>query len=231
MRNISAATNPAGVARGGHGAPKLGSALGLDYDFEPWFAGVAKAAPLTVLIFPALFGAGMVLIDTVDGVFMVGAYGWAFVYPARKLWYNLTITAISILVAMLVSCIEALGLLSSKLKLTGAFWMALNALNDDLVSFGLVIIGLFVVSWIVSALIYRWGRFGHLACASIGQIETRGVDMAGTVQGRRRRRPDARQDAQAEQTTGTGQVATWPFEPVGRSNSLGTGRIHAKAGG
>ena len=107
--------------------------------------------------------AGMTLIDTTDGVFMIGAYGWAFVNPLRKLWYNLTITAVSIVVAALIGGIEVLGLTSSKLNLTGAFWETINALNDDLASFGFVIIAIFVSSWIVSAFIYRWKDFGRLA--------------------------------------------------------------------
>ena len=143
-------------------------ALGFDTATEIGLLGISAAqasqgmSPFLILIFPALFTAGMVLVDTTDGVFMVGAYGWAFVNPARKLWYNLTITAVSILVAALIGGIEALGLLSSKLKLTGTFWTFVDALNDDLVSFGFVVIGLFIVSWMVSALIYHWTRFGDL---------------------------------------------------------------------
>ncbi len=76
----------------------------------------------TVMIFPALFTAGMTLIDTTDSVLMVGAYGWAFLNPIRKIWYNLTITAISVLVASLIGGIEALGLIADKLGLEGGFW-------------------------------------------------------------------------------------------------------------
>ena len=73
----------------------------------------------TVMIFPALFIAGMTLIDTTDSVLMVGAYGWAFLNPIRKIWYNLTITAISVVVALLIGGIEALGLIADKLRLEG----------------------------------------------------------------------------------------------------------------
>ena len=76
----------------------------------------------TVMIFPALFTAGMTLVDTTDSVLMVGAYGWAFLNPIRKIWYNLTITAISVLVALLIGGIEALGLIADKLGLEGGFW-------------------------------------------------------------------------------------------------------------
>ena len=76
----------------------------------------------SMLIFPALFTAGMALVDTIDGVFMVRAYGWAFADPIRKLWYNLTITTISVFVALFIGSVEALGLLADKFGLSGTFW-------------------------------------------------------------------------------------------------------------
>ena len=75
-----------------------------------------------IMIFPALFTAGMTLVDTTDSVLMVGAYGWAFLNPIRKIWYNLTITAISVVVALLIGGIEALGLIADKLGLEGGLW-------------------------------------------------------------------------------------------------------------
>ena len=116
----------------------------------------------SVLVFPALFTAGMALVDTTDSAVMVGAYGWAFVNPIRKLWYNLTITAVSVIVALLIGGIEALGLLVDKLKLEGNVWQAISGLNEDLSSFGFIVIGVFVASWILSVLIYRWKRFDKL---------------------------------------------------------------------
>jgi nickel/cobalt transporter (NiCoT) family protein len=116
----------------------------------------------TVMIFPALFAAGMTLVDTSDSVLMVGAYGWAFLNPIRKIWYNLTITAISALVAMLIGGIEALGLLASKLELAGSFWDMVGRLNSGLAGFGYVVIAIFVASWIVSLLIYRWSGLGRI---------------------------------------------------------------------
>jgi nickel/cobalt transporter (NiCoT) family protein len=110
----------------------------------------------TVMIFPALFTAGMTLIDTTDSVLMVGAYGWAFLNPIRKIWYNLTITAISVLVAVLIGGIEALGLISDQLGLAGGFWGVVDNLNDGLANFGYLVIGIFIVSWAVSYLLYRW---------------------------------------------------------------------------
>jgi len=117
----------------------------------------------TVMLFPALFTAGMTLVDTTDSVLMVGAYGWAFLNPIRKIWYNLTITAISALVAFLIGGIEALGLIADKLGLAGGFWVTVGNLNDGLANFGYLVIGIFIVSWIVSYLIYRWQGFDRPA--------------------------------------------------------------------
>src|SRR5437879_12975314 len=76
----------------------------------------------TVLLFPLLFTSGMCLIDTTDGILMLGAYGWAFVKPMRKLYYNLNITLVSVLVALVVGTIEVFGIISSALNLNGGFW-------------------------------------------------------------------------------------------------------------
>jgi nickel/cobalt transporter (NiCoT) family protein len=143
--------------------------LGFDTATEIGLLGISASqasqgmSPLLILIFPALFTAGMTLVDTTDGVFMIGAYGWAFVDPLRKLWYNLTITAVSVAVAALIGGIEALGLISSKLNLTGPFWETIKALNNDLKFFGLVIVALFLLSWVISAVIYRWTDLVRLA--------------------------------------------------------------------
>jgi high-affinity nickel-transport protein len=112
----------------------------------------------TVMVFPALFTAGMTLVDTTDSVLMVGAYGWAFLNPIRKIWYNLTITAISVVVALLIGGIEALGLIADKLGLEGRFWNTVGGLNDGLANFGYLVVGIFIVSWAISYLIYRWRR-------------------------------------------------------------------------
>jgi high-affinity nickel-transport protein len=143
--------------------------LGFDTATEVGLLGISASqashglSPISILIFPALFTAGMTLVDTTDGVFMVRAYGWAFVEPLRKLWYNLTITAASVTIALLIGGIEALGLLAAKLDLDGAFWTSVKGLNEDLGSFGVLVIALFVLSWIVSMLLYRWNGFGDLA--------------------------------------------------------------------
>ncbi|HLZ00599.1 MAG TPA: HoxN/HupN/NixA family nickel/cobalt transporter [Bradyrhizobium sp.] len=112
----------------------------------------------TVMIFPALFTAGMTLVDTTDSILMVGAYGWAFLNPIRKIWYNLTITAISAMVALLIGGIEALGLLAGKLELRGSFWIAISGLNESLANFGYLVVAVFLVSWALSFIIYHWLR-------------------------------------------------------------------------
>jgi high-affinity nickel-transport protein len=109
----------------------------------------------TILVFPALFTAGMSLMDTTDSMVMTGAYGWAFVNPIRKLWYNLTITAASVVVAVFIGGIEALGLIAGKLGLDGGFWSFIGAMNDNLSNFGYAVVGIFIASWIISTAIYR----------------------------------------------------------------------------
>ena len=116
----------------------------------------------SVLVFPALFAAGMSLVDTTDNVLMLGAYGWAFVKPVRKLYYNMTITLVSVLVAFVVGGIEALGLLQSRFQPQGRFWDLVGRLNNHFGALGYFIIGLFLMSWIVSIAIYKWFRFDRL---------------------------------------------------------------------
>ena len=116
-------------------------------------------------VFPALFTSGMTLADTTDGVLMVGAYGWAFVSPVRKLYYNLTITFVSVIVALLVGGLEAIGLLKDQLRLTGRVWDLVGSLNDNLGALGFVIVGVFILSWIGSILIYRVKGFDRLESA------------------------------------------------------------------
>jgi high-affinity nickel-transport protein len=110
----------------------------------------------SIMVFPALFAAGMSLIDTTDGVLMLGAYEWAFIKPIRKLYYNLTITLVSVVVAVLIGGIEALGLAGDQLGLSGWFWDGVGALNDNFGDIGFVIIGVFIATWIVSVVVYRY---------------------------------------------------------------------------
>ncbi len=110
----------------------------------------------SILVFPALFAAGMALIDTTDGVLMLGAYNWAFVKPIRKLYYNLTITLVSVVVAFLIGGIELLGLLGDRLGLSGWFWQAIGGLTNNLNALGLLIIGVFIAAWVGSVALYRY---------------------------------------------------------------------------
>ena len=110
---------------------------------------------LNVLVFPALFTAGMTLIDTADSALMVSVYRWAFIDPLRKLWYNFTITAASVLVAVFIGGVEALGLLGQRLGLSGGAWTVIAGLNDNLAGFGFVVIGLFALAWVGSVAMYR----------------------------------------------------------------------------
>jgi high-affinity nickel-transport protein len=142
--------------------------LGFDTATEIGLLGISAAEAArglslwSILVFPALFAAGMSLIDTTDNILMLGAYGWAFVKPIRKLYYNLTITSVSVVVAFAVGGIEALGLLAGHFHLTGTFWTLIEKLNHNFGVLGYFIIGLFAGSWILSIAIYRWRRFDHL---------------------------------------------------------------------
>jgi high-affinity nickel-transport protein len=142
--------------------------LGFDTATEVALLGISAAAAAKGLsvaamaVFPALFTAGMTLVDTTDGILMVGAYGWAFIKPIRKLYYNLTITFVSVVVALLIGGIEAAGLLKDQLNLSGGVWDLVGSLNDNFGTLGFAIIGVFVLSWIGSVIIYRLKGFDRL---------------------------------------------------------------------
>ena len=135
--------------------------LGFDTATEVSLLGIsatqaAQGLPIwVVLVFPVLFAAGMSLVDTTDGILMLGAYEWAFIRPIRKLYYNLTITLVSVVVAVLIGGIEALGLLADQLELKGRFWDAIGMLNDNFNNLGFIIIGVFILAWLISFVIYR----------------------------------------------------------------------------
>jgi high affinity Mn2+ porin len=121
----------------------------------------SEVSSWSILIFPALFAAAMTLIDTTDGVLMLGAYGWAYRNPIRKLFYNLTITSVSVLVALVVGGIETLGLLAGQFQLKGTFWNAISLLNENFGTLGYGIVALFAASWGVSVIVYRLKRYGR----------------------------------------------------------------------
>src|SRR5437762_10715379 len=97
----------------------------------------------------------MTLLDTTDSVLMVGAYGWAFVKPVRKLYYNMTITFVSVVVAVLIGGIEALNLIAEKFSLSGGIWDTIVGLNDTFGTLGYLIIAVFALSWVGSMAIYH----------------------------------------------------------------------------
>ncbi len=143
-------------------------ALGFETASEISLFGLSAQASNSVsswslLIFPALFAAGMTLVDTTDGVLMLGAYGWAYRNPMRKLFYNLTITSVSVLVALVVGGIETLGLIADQFDLHGVFWDAISGLNNNFGALGYGIVGLFVLSWGLSYLIYRFKGYDRSA--------------------------------------------------------------------
>ncbi|RQV18617.1 HoxN/HupN/NixA family nickel/cobalt transporter [Burkholderia cenocepacia] len=117
-----------------------------------------------VLVFPVLFAAGMSLVDTTDGILMLGAYDWAFVRPVRKLYYNLTITLVSVIVALFIGGIEVFGLLTNQFGLKGGLWDFIDYLDagDNFNNLGFAIIGVFIVAWIVSIVVYRIKGYDNL---------------------------------------------------------------------
>lgn len=142
----------------------LGFLFGLGFDTATEIAllataGTAAAGGLpfyAILALPILFAAGMTLLDTLDGVFMNFAYGWAFTKPVRKVYYNIAITGLSVMVALVVGLIEVCQVLSARLELTGGFWDWCNNLDFNVI--GLVIVGMFIATWAIALAVWRFGR-------------------------------------------------------------------------
>lgn len=140
--------------------------LGFDTATEVGLLGIAGfeatrgLPPLFILIFPLLFTAGMMLLDTTDGILMLGAYGWAYVRPVRKLYYNLNITLVSVLIALVVGTIEIITIVAPALGLTGGFWAYLDKLDFGVL--GGAIIGIFVLSWGISTIIYKVKKYDEI---------------------------------------------------------------------
>jgi high-affinity nickel-transport protein len=157
------------ITRSWHMFP-LGFLFGLGFDTATEIALLGISAnqaaqglsPWAIMVFPVLFSAGMSLVDTLDGHLMLGAYGWAYLKPIRKIYYNMTITLVSVLVAVVIGSIEALGLIAGQLKLQGPVWDAIGTLNDHFGTLGYIIIGIFVLSWAASVLIYKAKGFDAL---------------------------------------------------------------------
>jgi high-affinity nickel-transport protein len=146
--------------------------LGFDTATEVGLLGIAavegtKGLPVyDILLFPLLFTVGMSLLDTTDGVLMLGAYGWAYVKPIRKMYYNMTITLVSVLVAVLVGTIEALSVIGGQLSLRGGFWDRLSNLSGNFGLLGAGIVGLFVGAWVLSTLVYRVRGYDDIEVAA-----------------------------------------------------------------
>ena len=155
---------PHGVAKLADVSGRLLFGLGFDTATEISLFTVAASQASggmtfgTIMIFPALFTAGMTLVDTTDSVLMVGAYGWAFLNPIRKIWYNLTITAISVVVALADRRPRGAGAdrrqAGSRRRLLGRD----RRLDRGLANFGYLVIGVFIACWAISYFIYRWHR-------------------------------------------------------------------------
>lgn len=145
----------------------IGVLFGLGFDTASEIALIAIAVGVSisipfyvVLVLPLLFTCGMVLVDTTDGIAMRYAYGWAFLKPIRKIYYNLTVTVISILVAFVIGGLELLTVLASEFQLRGGLWDGLGTLSfEDL---GFAIVALFVGTWLVAAAYYRYKRYDEI---------------------------------------------------------------------
>jgi high-affinity nickel-transport protein len=146
--------------------------LGFDTATEVGLLALAAGAasgrlpPVAIIALPTLFAAGMAMMDTADGVFMSRAYHWAFASPARKLYYNITVTALSVLVALLIGTVELAQVLSARLGWRAGFWGWLQTL--DFATLGYAIVGLFAASWLIALLIWRWRRTERRRLAPAG---------------------------------------------------------------
>jgi high-affinity nickel-transport protein len=137
-------------------------------------AGVAGAGlPFyAILCLPILFAAGMSLLDTIDGSFMNFAYSWAFSRPVRKVFYNITITGLSVVVALVIGTIELVGLLATKLNAHGSFWAWWENININ--TLGFVIVAMFVATWAAALALWRFGRIEERWSAHLGEREASG---------------------------------------------------------
>jgi high-affinity nickel-transport protein len=129
----------------------------------PWYA---------ILCLPTLFAAGMSLMDSIDGSFMNFAYGWAFSKPVRKVFYNLTITGLSVAVALVIGTIELGGLIASQLNLSGSFWTWFENIKINFLGF--LIVGMFVATWAIAVSVWHFGRIEERWSADLGPVEPAG---------------------------------------------------------
>ncbi len=150
--------------------------LGFDTASEVALLGLAATSGAShlpiwlIVLLPAVFAAGMSLVDATDGVLMLGAYGWAYIKPIRKLYYNLNITLVSVLIAFLVGGLEALSVIGSELGLSGGIWALAGGLDMGMI--GVAIVALLVGSWLISTLIYRWKRYDERGPSTPNKVPT-----------------------------------------------------------
>ncbi len=123
----------------------------------PWYA---------ILCLPVLFAAGMSLMDALDGSFMSFAYGWALSRPVRKVFYNITITGLSVAVALVIGTIELGGILAEQLNLSGSFWDWFETIDINLLGF--IVVGIFVATWAIALSVWRFGRIQERWSAHLG---------------------------------------------------------------
>jgi nickel/cobalt transporter (NiCoT) family protein len=160
----------------------LGLLFGLGFDTATEVAllvlagsGAASGLPwYAILCLPVLFAAGMSLLDTIDGSFMNFAYGWAFSKPVRKVYYNLTVTGLSVAVALIIGTVELLGLIAEKADLHGPFWDWVSGL--DLNTIGYAIVGLFFATWAVALLVWKYGRIEEKWTSDLAQPVEQGAE-------------------------------------------------------
>jgi len=158
----------------------IGALFGLGFDTATEvtllvIAGSAGAAGLpwyAILCLPILFAAGMSLLDTIDGSFMNFAYGWAFSKPVRKVFYNMTITGLSVAVALVIGTIEIAGLVASEVNLGGAFWTWFEHIDINLLGF--VIVGMFVATWAIALSVWKFGHIEERWNAHLTDTKTTG---------------------------------------------------------
>jgi high-affinity nickel-transport protein len=162
----------------------LGLLFGLGFDTATevvllFLAASAAGAGLpfyAILCLPVLFAAGMSLLDTIDGAFMNVAYGWAFSQPVRKVFYNLAVTALSIVVALTIGTVELGGVVARQAAADGRFWSWLETMNMS--RLGFAIVGLFFVTWLIALVIWRAGHVEERWSASLGKRERPEHDAA-----------------------------------------------------
>ncbi len=147
----------------------IGVLFGLGFDTASEIAliaisvgiGVSSSVPIwMILVLPFMFTCGMVLVDTTDGVTMRLAYGWAFLKPIRKIYYNLTVTIISVLVALVIGTVELLQVVSGEFNLEGPFWSWVGTLDFETIGFGIV--GIFIFSWLLSLAYWKYKRYDEI---------------------------------------------------------------------